>query len=162
MCRRALALGLLLLTGSRPAEGQALEAGTRVRVSAARPPLSKEVGTLVARRGDTLLIQRRRNRWSGSVGTGLPNVDTVRVAWSAVRQLDVWQGRSHGRGALKGFLYGFGTALAVSGGLVLATRKASDEGLWMIAVPVYTGAGAVMGTLIGAAVGSARWRRVRP
>jgi hypothetical protein len=44
MCRRAFALGLLLLTGSRPVDAQAVEAGTIVRVWAARPPLSKEVG----------------------------------------------------------------------------------------------------------------------
>jgi hypothetical protein len=162
MRRRAVALGLLLLAASRPVDAQAVEAGTMVRVWAARPPLSKEAGTVVARRGDTLVIQRYRNRWVRSGRNDLPNFDTVRVALSAVRRLDVWQGRSHGRGALKGFLYGFGTALALSGGLALADRKASDEGLWMVYVPIYTGAGAVTGTLIGAAVGSARWRRVRP
>ena len=161
MCRRPLALGLLLLAGSRPVDAQAVEAGTIVRVWSAQPPLSKEVGSVVARRGDTLVIQRYHNRWVRSRRNDLPHVDTVRVARSAVRRLDVWQGRSHGRGALKGFLYGFGTALAISGGLAWANREGS-EGLWMVYVPVYTGVGAVTGALIGAAVGSPRWRRVHP
>jgi hypothetical protein len=161
MCRRAVALGLLLLAGSRPVDAQTVGAGTIVRLWAARPPLSKEVGTVVARQGDTLLIQRHLNRWSRSGSKGPAKSDTVRVAWSAVHRLDVWQGRSHGRGALKGFLYGFGSALAISGGLAWANREGS-EGLWMVYVPVYTGVGAVTGTLIGAVVGSARWRRVRP
>jgi hypothetical protein len=115
---------------------------------------------VVAQQGDTLLVQRANKPWTGYGRMSRADSDTVRVALNAVRRLDVWQGRSHLRGALKGFLIGTGTGLVLGGASAYANRGCC-EGMSVLAIPTLTVGGAMAGTLLGAAVGSARWRRVR-
>jgi hypothetical protein len=119
------------------------------------------LATVVAQQGDTLLVQRANKPWTGYGRMSRADADTERVALNAVRRLDVWQGRSHLRGALKGFLIGTGTGLILGGAIAYADRECCD-GMSVLAIPTFGVGGAVVGTLFGAAVGSARWRRVRP
>jgi hypothetical protein len=148
---RMLALGLLLIGYAGLAGAQAIPAGTRIRYEpatprVARPPSTKGWGTVVGQQGDTLVIRRAAS-------------DTVRVALSAIRHLDVWHGRSHFRGALKGVGFGVGIGLALGSAHAMANRR---QELAVLAVPIFGFIGAVTGTLVGAAVGSERWHRVVP
>lgn len=152
MCRRALVLGLLLVTGGT-LDAQVIATGIRVRVWSAQPRLSKVEGTVVARQGDTLVIERRRAAQPEYSSPGPLGPDTIRVAWNAMRRLDVWQGISHARGALKGLLFGFGIGLAV-GAFDVARRNE------LPALPFLAIGGAATGTFLGALFGSERWLRV--
>lgn len=161
MCRRALVVCLLLLACSGTVDAQAVAAGARVRIWSTRPSLSKEEGTVVARQGDTLLIERRRGAQPDYSKAGPLMSDTVHIAWNALRRLEVWQGKSHARGALKGFLIGIGSGLAVGRAFDWARRNEAER-YPIPAMPVLGVLGALAGTFLGAIVGSERWQRVHP
>ena len=150
MYARTLALGLVLIAYGTSVNAQAIPSGSRIRYEAAAPsfsgpPSRKGRGTLLAQEGDTLVIERRP-------------ADTVRVALSAIRQVHVWEGRSHLRGALNGLLVGVGSGLVL--GTIYASNPRPGDELAVLAIPMLGSLGAVTGTLAGAVAGSARWRRV--
>jgi hypothetical protein len=153
---RALLMSFALQGALRAQPADPLRPGATVRVWAARPALSKQVGTIVAHQGDTLRIERRVTAPSDH-RPDQPVWDTVHVAWSSVQQLDV-RLVSHGRGALKGFLWGLGTGFLAGVGLA----RARDQENAVLAIPAMSVVGVVVGTFFGTAVGSERWRRVYP
>jgi hypothetical protein len=127
--------------------------GQTVRVWAAQPLLSKQVGRIVAPQGDTLHLRRR------VLAAGSPPVwDTLRVAWSSVQRLEARR-VSHVRGAFKGFLWGVGTGLLAGFGIVKALEHREEA---MFAVPFMTLFGMSVGTVLGTVIGSESWRRVYP
>jgi hypothetical protein len=160
MGRRGFVLGLLLFAGSGTVDAQGVAVGTRVRVWATQPSLSKNEGTVVARQGDTLVIERQPVALPEYARTSPARPDTVRVEWSAVRRLDVWQGRSHARGALKGLLFGLPIGIVVGRAFDVAQRN--DPAYPFPAMPAFGVVGAATGTFLGALFGSDQWRRVHP
>jgi hypothetical protein len=138
-----------------------LRAGTVVRVWATGAALSNEPSAVVRHEGDTLVIRRYRPAGAGYGTLGRPAWDTVQVAWASVRRVDMQLGRSHVRGALRGFLFGVSSGL-IAGGVVAWAEHAESEGMSILAIPTLGVAGAVAGTFFGAVIGSTRWRRVHP
>ena len=163
MSRRALALGLLLVAGNHSVEAQTVAPGSNIRFWSAEPGgrTTMALGTVVGQQGDVLLIQRRHTQWAGFGKMGAASSDTTRLALSSVRRLDVWQGRSHLRGAFKGFLIGIGSGL-VAGGAVAWAGRNEPESMSVLAIPALGVTGATVGTLAGVVIGSARWQRLRP
>jgi hypothetical protein len=155
---RALRVALLLfLTAPAPATAQlaksaGITAGTRIRVETAAPK-STLVGIFLSESVDSLSVAVGR---SGN---------TV-VSSASVNRLSVTQGKSHGRGAVKGIkigsMIGGALALALFGGAFLTDP--STDGLPMLAGYVAGGmiSGAVYGAIIGGAIGTDSWRTVYP
>ena len=111
--RAALLALATLAAGPRSALGQgptldSLRLGARVRVTA--PPQVRTTGTLLGRRGDSLLV----------LGTRAP--DTLRVALGTVRRLDVSLGPR--RRVLRGALTGYAAGVALGGLLGYAALDA--------------------------------------
>lgn len=143
-CAALLAL-VLLGAGAGPALGQgatldSLQLGARVRITA--PPWARTTGTLIGRRGDSLLV------------LGAPAPDTLRVGLGTVRRLEVSLGprRRVLRGALTGYAAG-----VVLGGLLgtLAIDAGQPAGSNLggfglgVGAMIGGGAGLITGILVG-------------
>jgi hypothetical protein len=131
-----------------------LRPGSLVRVSHTDPCCrSPQVGALVSVGPDSVVIRTRRG------------ADTARIALprSAVRFLEhSWVSRSYGgRGTALGVLAGVATGLAV---LAITTEDCPDCWGAVLAAPFYAGGGAIVGGVIGWAVGRSvhteEWRLV--
>jgi hypothetical protein len=141
-----------LTLGSRPVRAQQhtadrLAIGARVRVTA--PPHGRSVGTVLAYRGDTLVLLRG------------PRADTVRVALGPAHRLDVSLGtrRRLGRGVGLGLVLG----AAVGGAAGLVVGSLEDPSWSGLAGTLGALGGASAGALGGAAWGGRRveqWARV--
>lgn len=127
----------MLAAGPRPALGQgatldSVRPGARVRVTA--PPRERTTGTLLGRRGDSLLV----------LGALAP--DTVRLALETVRRLDVSLGPR--RRVLRGALTGYAAGVVLGG---LLGYAALDTG--QPAGSNLKGLGMAMGGMLGGGAG---------
>ena len=171
---RILAGGLLAVSlapapaVSQPPAGPpaplAVDSGARVRVTARRLDLRKDVALVTTVWPDSIRLEPRR-RGLAPLSVPLRELDALSVS----------TGRSAGagarRGALTGALVVFVPGTALTAGFLahdyLAERRGRCEG-WCYFGPVVFGVltvggtaiGAVSGALIGAAVGGERWRPV--
>ena len=159
MCamRRAIVLaglGALTLVAPSRLEAQALAPGTVVRVRAPQILPSQQVGRVVSWEPDTLVLAPILR----------PSPSTP-AAWviprEAIEQLEASAGR---RGhATAGFAVGAGVGLAV-GFIVIKNDAACSGGstdpLCGPVVAVFTGGGALLGTLFGAILRTDKWESV--
>jgi hypothetical protein len=134
------------------AQFKELDPGTRVRLQAPSAVAGKLVGVVIARSGDSLTVSRS-------------NAMPVTVPVSSLTSLEISRGKSHGRGALKGALWGGGVFLVL--GVVMPIEECDentpsnicgDESRAEGVVWAATG-GALTGALIGAIIGAERWER---
>lgn len=134
------------------AQFKELDPGTRVRLQAPSAVAGKLIGVVIARSGDSLTVSRS-------------NAMPVTLPMSALTSLEISRGKSHGRGALTGALWGGGVFLVL--GVVLPVEECdentpsnvcSDESRAEGVVWAATG-GALTGALIGAIIGAERWER---
>jgi hypothetical protein len=143
----ALTVGAHVAPAQRPSL-DSLPAGARVRVTV--PPLRRTTGTVLAVRGDTLLLLRARSK------------DTLPVVLSAVRAAEVSRGPGTrigsgiGIGALTGLLLGIGLGAAE----LLTTDESGYEDVVMLGA---MGAGLAAGAVVGGIAGTfpvERWQPV--
>lgn len=127
-----------------------LVAGERVRVVLAIGRQPRHTGTVVALRGDTLVLDRRN-----SEPIALPLVSVARVERSLGR------GRCGGAGARAACMLGAALAGMAVGGAIgyFATQDGSDiAGMGaLLGAPV----GFIVGLVVGGLVGGERWQRIR-
>jgi hypothetical protein len=154
--RVAIASVGLLLTSliASPAHAQfvELDPGTRIRLRAPAAVAGQLTGVVIARSNDSLTVSRS-------------NAMPVTVPFTALTSLEVSRGKSHGRGALKGALWGGGVFLVL--GLVLPIEECDESTPSNICgdesraegVVWATTSGALTGALVGAIIGAERWER---
>ena len=152
-------LAALLGIGAPVASAQSvtLAAGSRVRVTAPAVLDRRVEGHVVAGGPDSLGI-------SFLEGWNSPKPTTMTVPASAVQRIEVYAGRSRGRGALRGAaiggLLGVGFAMATSKDRNSDARSADDS----LSHGTYVAAGAFLfggvGALLGGIIGTERWVRV--
>ena len=151
--RRPLTLAIVALLASAPvlaAQQYEILPGTRVRVVAPGRFPGRVEGHLL-------------EPYSGDAGTLViaTSDGSVRVPSASVARLELYQGRSRGRGALRGFLIGAPLGIAFA----LATKNDRNRGAYSsgdsISVGTYAAGGVLVfggiGALIGGAVGVERW-----
>lgn len=142
----------LSLAGTR-AEAQypELQPGTTIRMRGSQ--LAGTVrGIIVARSGDSLTVART-------------NAGPLTIAISSLNSVDVFRGKSRGRGALRGALWGVGVGALL--GLVPADESECEldpevPGCGSVAQSVALTAigGGVTGSLIGVAIGVEQWDKM--
>jgi hypothetical protein len=146
------------LLAAVPLAGQAgaVGPGSRVRITAPALELSKAVGSLLAIRGDTLLLEHRTSTLQPGHGRRAWSTDTTAVPMTTVTRLEVSAGRRSNidRGVRKGLLIGGAVGLAL--GVAMA---ADDEGNDFVCdgagcVASGVAGGAVWGLLIGLGIGA--------
>jgi hypothetical protein len=155
--RPALLLALAWLAApciGATAQTPTLPPGARVRVTAPAYGSARQVGTVLALRGDTLVLQTAANP------------DTLLLPWSGVTGLEVSRGRR--RQVREGIGFGFlaGAAFGMLIGLAdgddppdsFIAFSAGEKALF--AGAVLGGIGAVVGGVLGAASPTDRWERV--
>jgi hypothetical protein len=151
-------LSSFALLAAVPLEGQAggIEPGSRVRITAPVLELSKEVGSVLAIRGDTLLLEHQTSTLQPGHGRRAWSTDTTAVPVATVTRLEVSAGRRTNidKGVRKGLLIGGAVGLAL--GVAMA---ADDEGNDFVCdgagcVASGVAGGAVWGLLIGLAIGA--------
>jgi hypothetical protein len=135
------------------AQFKELDPGTRVRLQAPSAVAGKLIGVVIARSRDSLTVSRS-------------NAMPVTLPVSALTSLEVSRGKSHGRGAAKGALWGGGVFAVL--GLVLpmddcpngtSSDTCSTEGSRAEGVLWAATSGAMAGALVGGIVGAERWER---
>ena len=140
---------LLLISTSVPTAGQAIHPGKQVRIHAPGALLGRFEGVYVGRSGDTLIF-------------GNDERGPVRVAAAAITGLEVSQGLSRLRGALRGAFWG-GVSMAGAGALLTTDPTFDLEGTSKGTFIVMTAAqGAFLGAIIGAFVPARVWRGAEP
>ncbi len=143
------AVGLLAIVGPVMAQQvQGLASGARVRVWTLEPHSERRVGTLVALRRDSLLMQLDGD------------TDTMRIARAAVTRIDASEGRrSHVvTGLILGAAAGGTTGYFIGKGLD-NTSVCGSGCEWLVAGPL-AGVGGVLGGLLGAVTRTDRWKEV--
>lgn len=162
MRSRALVAALLVLAAPCGAQLQELQAGARVRIWAPSVLGGRTEGFIGARRADTLSVLPK--------ATG-----PVDVPISALTRVDLYRGKSHSAGALRGLIWG--TAIMAPLGVIAAV---GDNTYWNTVDPacdpdleqcdMYSDAtlllstiagGALIGAGIGAIIGRAQWERLQ-
>jgi hypothetical protein len=98
-------------------------------------------GTLVSQTADTLVIDA-------------PGDPRTPLATSTIRRIRVYEGRSHGRGALQGMGYGAAILGGTLGGLALVGSDPDWVLGWVFVGGVY---GSVIGLGVGAIFGAETW-----
>jgi hypothetical protein len=151
--RSALGAALLLVTTASAGHAQTggVSPGDRVRLRAPEAVSGRLTGTVLSATRDTFTVSDGGRVRAVPVG--------------AITQLERSSGRSSGAGARKGLLWGTGIGL----GLALLNTGFSDPGCadgtddcvnTAAGFAVWTGLGAAVGVVVGAARGSERWERV--
>ena len=151
--RHPLTLAIFALLASAPvltAQQYEILPGTRVRVVAPGRFPGRVEGHLI-------------EPYSADAGTLViaTSGGSVRVLSASVARLELYQGRSRARGALRGFLVGAPLGIAFA----LATKNDRNQGAHSsgdsISVNAYAAGGVVVfggiGALIGGAIGVERW-----
>jgi hypothetical protein len=146
---------VLLSNAERPLGAQGslalaeVQPGARVRVEAPGIVAGKYVGTVLARRADTLTL-------------GNPSGAPVVLPLGAIRSLEISRGKSRSAGAVRGMMWGAPIGAAV-GAFGIAT---AEECSACFEAPgdaetfaAFTVAGLLWGAGIGAIVGRERWDR---
>jgi hypothetical protein len=149
-------LAILLLSASAlPAQVSELTLGTRVRLRAPEAVAGRLTGVIVGQGGDSLVVTR-------------PNALPITLRLPQLTQLEVSRGRSHGRGAMKGALWG-GSIMAVFGVLFVdgattcdgpPTNLTCEETTLLESAAYGAVSGVLVGATIGAFVGSEHWERI--
>jgi hypothetical protein len=155
--RAAIASAGLLLTAltASPVHAQfvELDPGTRIRLRAPAAVAGQLTGVVIARSRDSLTVSR---------SSAMP----VTLPITGLTSLEISRGKSHGRGAAKGALWG-GGVLAVLGLVIpmddcpeeTSSATCSTEGSRAEGVLWAATSGALTGALIGGIVGAERWER---
>ncbi len=148
-----LGTALLLATVASAANAQAstVAPGDRIRLRAPEVVSGRLTGTVLSASRDTLTVS----------DDGRTRVVPV----SAITQLERSSGRSGGAGARKGLLWGtgigLGLALLYTGFSDPACAEGTDDCVsTATGFAVWTGLGAAVGLVVGAARGSEQWERV--
>lgn len=146
----------LLLTSllASPAHAQfvELDPGTRIRLRAPAAVAGQLTGVVIGRSNDSLTVSRS-------------NAMPVTLPLSALTSLEISRGKSHGRGAMKGALWGGGVFVVL--GVVIPMEECLEgtssntynEGSRAEGVLWTATSGALTGALIGAIIGAERWER---
>lgn len=144
-------VSLSLLAARLPLVAQSaseLQPGTRVRVQAPGVVAGAYTGTVLAWRGDTLVL-------------GSPASAPASVPVSRVTSLEVSRGTSRALGAISGLKWG--TPIGLGLGLALLPSinscRTCNKGEASSAVILYGVSGAIWGAGIGALIGKERWDR---
>ena len=133
-----------------------LQPGAKVRVTAPTAGVQRFEGTVVAA-GDTLDVARGNAR--------------IRVATSAVTQIELSRGRSRSAGAARGALWGAGIGAVLGAVTYTSYKDGCEDSLSIyddVCDPITPGlyvasaalGGAFWGTIVGAIVGRERWDTV--
>jgi hypothetical protein len=146
------ALALALAAAPAHAQLAELTAGTKVRVRAPSAVAGRLTGIVLTRGADSVTMSRE-------------NATPVTLPLSALTTLEISRGKSHGRGAWKGALWGGGIMFGL--GLVVPAEECTGVGASRSCTRLSRGesavfgavGGATIGAVIGAIVGSERWER---
>jgi hypothetical protein len=149
--RLLAALALTLVASPAHAQLSELTVGTRVRMQAPSAVAGRLTGVVLVRSADSVTVSRN-------------NAAPLAVPIAALTSLEISRGKSHGRGAWTGALWGGGSMFAL--GLVIppeetcssATGRCETDTRAESALFAGLG-GAMIGALIGGIVGSERWDR---
>ena len=140
---------LLMISAAAPTSAQAIHPGKHVRIHAPGVLIDRFEGVYVGRSGDTLIF-------------GNDDRGPVRVAAAAITGLEVSQGLSRLRGALRGAFWG-GVSMAAAGALLTTDPSFATEDMSKGAFIVASaGQGALLGAIIGAFVPKRVWRGAEP
>ncbi len=145
---------LLVALVATPVEAQLAEltVGTKARVRAPSVVVGRLTGIVLARGADSVTMSRE-------------NATPVTLPLAALTSLEISRGKSHGRGAWKGALWGGGIMFGL--GLILPMEECTDSATTRRCEPGSRGesavfgavGGATIGVIVGAIVGSERWER---
>jgi hypothetical protein len=142
----------LLAASTASAQGDELQPGARVRISAPGIVADRYEGTLLSRSGDTLVI-------------GSQNALPVRVPSSRISSLELSRGKSRADGAVAGMKWGvpimagFGLLLAAADPNAGCSTCTRDGPSGSEIVGYFVLSGAAYGAGIGALIGKERWER---
>ncbi len=130
--------------------------GSRVRMTAPALEFSRAVGSVLAIRGDTLVLECRTSALQPGRGRRAWSTDTTAVPMTTVTRLEVSAGRRSNidKGVRKGLLIGGAVGLAL--GVAMAADDEGNDFVCDGAGCVASGVvgGAVWGLLIGLAIGA--------
>lgn len=154
---------LLALSGLGAQGTPSVVSGSRVRLWAVEPHISKVAGTIIAITPESLTF--RPSDFPVTMSTRQATDGLFRLSTQRVTRLDVSAGhRSRGSGAARGArwgaLAGLGAALVAA---AISTGSCSGEtcGIeWFLFPPAGVAAGLAVGAVAGVAVPDERWLRV--
>jgi hypothetical protein len=128
--------------------GTELQPGVRVRIRAPGIVGGEYTGTVLARRGDTLVL-------------GSPTSTPVTVPMARMTSLEVSRGTSRSLGAIAGLKWGTPIGLGLGLALVPSINSCQrcNRGEAPAVVALYGISGAIDGAIIGALIGRERWER---
>lgn len=136
--RRAWSLFSLMLPLSLGAQMLDVQPGVRVRVSAPGVVAGRIDGTVIGRTQDSIVV-------------ATPSSTQYRFELASLSAVEVYQSRSHARGAWKGALWGGGVMLPLALLGTMDTPQGTDQASVFLEVEtVYAGVGAIIGSIIGA------------